>query len=71
MFIFHPFKGFVVLSLQASSNLAASSNRKDKQSNIKYAAWAAQQLKEKYTVCGAKDLHIGTLSLMIFKKLFY
>ncbi|XP_052709346.1 ER membrane protein complex subunit 2-like [Crassostrea angulata] len=40
----------------ASSNLAASSNRKDKQSNIKYAAWAAQQLKEKYTTVQPEDL---------------
>ncbi|XP_055998569.1 ER membrane protein complex subunit 2-like isoform X2 [Ostrea edulis] len=40
----------------ASCNLAASSNRKDKQSNIKYAAWAAQQLKEKYTTVQPEDL---------------
>jgi hypothetical protein len=44
----------IIFYFQTSSNLAVSSAKgsynKEKQSNIKYAAWAAHQLKERYQV---------------------
>ncbi len=57
---------FIFFSVpQASSHLASSSktvNSKSKRENIKYAAWAAQQLAHKYKVGSSTDLSILVLS---------
>ncbi|KAJ8321978.1 hypothetical protein KUTeg_000449 [Tegillarca granosa] len=64
--------GLFLVSIFSSCNLATAAGKvssKEKQSNIKYAAWAAQQLKDKYTTVQPEEQTTQTRVLDSIEKM--